>query len=119
MTYQSHFVVLAATLIAQPVPALARGGFGNADPPWNSDHLDRLPEEVQRAAKRLCPQAPHAAHYFATYSQNSRFINLHFEHFNCEAYGQLCNASGCLHQVYLLRGRHYQLLRSFYGPRND
>lgn len=34
MTNQSHFVaLLAATLITQPIPALPRGGFGNADPP--------------------------------------------------------------------------------------
>jgi hypothetical protein len=120
MTGQSRStMLLAVALIVQPVPALARGSFGNADPPWNREHLDRLPEEVQRAARRLCPNEPHAAHYFATYSENSKFINLHFEQFSCQANRHLCNASGCLHQVYVLRGRHYQLLRSFYGPPND
>jgi len=71
MTGQSRStMLLAVALIVQPVPALARGSFGNADPPWNREHLDRLPEEVQRTARRLCPNEPHAAHYFATYSEN-------------------------------------------------
>jgi hypothetical protein len=34
----------------------ARGSQGNADPPWNAEHIDHLPEEVRRAVIRLCGQ---------------------------------------------------------------
>jgi hypothetical protein len=44
---------------------------------------------------------------------------LHFEHFNCETRGSLCNNAGCLHQVYKLTGGHYLLAKSFYGATND
>jgi hypothetical protein len=61
--------------------AFARGSFGITDPPWNVEHIDHLPEEVRRAVIRLCGQQPNATRYFATYSENSRLINLHFDHF--------------------------------------
>lgn len=100
-------------------PLFARGGVSNADPPWNPDHLDRLPEEVRGAVLHFCGQPPSAAHYFATYSADSQSINLHFEHLHCQTNKALCTHGGCLHQVYGLRGGHYRLLRHFYGPRND
>jgi hypothetical protein len=87
------------------------------DDPWNPVHIDHLPAEVRNAVLAMCPQTPHAAHYFATYFHDQ--INLHFEHFNCEARGSLCNNSGCLHQVYKLANGHYRLAKSFYGPGND
>jgi hypothetical protein len=99
--------------------AFARGGLSNADPPWNTEHIDRLPEAVRKAVVRLCAERPRAAHYFATYSENSRLINLHFEHFHCQTNKAFCTQEGCLHQVYILREGHYRLLRSYYGPGSD
>lgn len=99
--------------------AFARGSLGNTDPPWNAEHIDHLPEEVRRAVIRLCRQSPNAAHYFATYAENSRLINLHFEHFHCQTNKTLCTQAGCLHQVYVLSGGHYRLLRSYYRHGND
>jgi hypothetical protein len=99
--------------------AFARGSLGNSDPPWNAEHIDHLPEEVRKAVTRLCGQPPNAAHYFATYSENSRLINLHFEHYHCPTNKTLCTQAGCLHQVYVLSGGHYRLLRSYYRQGND
>jgi hypothetical protein len=99
--------------------AFARGSLGNSDPPWNAEHIDHLPEEVRKAVTRLCGQPPNAAHYFATYSENSRLISLHFEHYHCPTNKTLCTQAGCLHQVYVLSGGHYRLLRSCYRQGND
>jgi hypothetical protein len=88
------------------------------DPPWNPEHITHLPTEVRNAVLAMCPQAPSAGHYFATYFDDQ--INLHFEHFHCEkAAGSFCNGSQCLHQVYKLTAGHYRLARSFYGSGND
>jgi hypothetical protein len=59
-----------------------------------------------------------SAHYFATYSGNSRFLNLHFEHSRCQSH-KVCTEAGCLHQVYVLTKGRYRLLKSYYGPDND
>ena len=100
-------------------PAVARGSLSLADPPWNSEHISQLPEEIRKALNQLCKEPAVAAHYFATYAENSRLINLHFEHFHCGNQKTVCTQAGCLHQVYRLDGGRYQLLRSFYGPGND
>jgi hypothetical protein len=63
----------------------------------------------------MCAKSPSAGHYFATYSQNSRQLNLHFEKFHCEQGQAFCTAAGCLHQVYALTAGHYHLVKSFYG----
>jgi hypothetical protein len=89
------------------------------DPPWNPDHIDNLPIEVRRAVLAMCGKPPIAEHYFATYSQNSRQINLHFEKFHCEQGPAFCTTAGCLHQVYVLTAGHYHLVKSFYGSGND
>ena len=116
-----HRMVLPVMLLSfagQVPPAIARGSQSSNDPPWNSEHVSRLPEEIKKALARLCGESVHAAHYFATYSDNSRLINLHFEHFHCRAQA-FCTQAGCLHQVYFLSGGRYRLLRSYYGPGND
>lgn len=89
------------------------------DPPWNPDHIDHLPQEVRRAVLAMCPKSPSAAHYFATYTQDSQHINLHFEKLHCEQGPAFCTAAGCLHQVYALAAGRYHLVKSFYGSGND
>ena len=71
------------------------------DPPWNPEHIDHLPAEVRSAVLAKCAMSPSAGHYFATYSQNARQINLHFEHFHCEQGPAFCNAAGCLSTKYM------------------
>lgn len=117
----AHLRIALAVLLSfsgDVSPAFARGSQPSNDPPWNSEHISRLPEEIRKALIRLCGELVLAAHYFATYSDNSRLVNLHFEHLQCRAQ-TLCTQAGCLHQVYGLSGGRYRLLRSYYGPRND
>lgn len=109
--------ILVSFICHMPL-AVARGGMGAADPPWNSEHINQLPAEVRNAVSHLCGPSLRAAHYFATYSENLRFLNLHFEHSQCQSQ-KVCTQAGCLHQIYVLSGGHYRLLKSYYGPGND
>ena len=106
-------------LVCQMSPASARGSAGTADHPWNSEHIDHLPAEVRSAVSHLCGPSWRAAHYyFATYSENFRLLNLHFEHSHCQLQN-VCTQAGCLHQVYFLTHGRYRLFRSYYGSGND
>jgi hypothetical protein len=86
------------------------------DPPWNPEHIDRLPADVRGAVMAKCPERPNAGHYFATYFHDE--IHLHYEHLHCDT-ASYCNGSQCLHQVYKLSTGHYHLQKSYYGSRND
>ena len=120
MSAESRAIATAIllTFICHTSPAVARSSPGTADHPWNAEHIDHLPLEVRNAISRLCGPSSRAAHYFATYSANSRFLNLHFEHSRCPSQ-KVCTEVGCLHQVYVLSGGRYRLLKSYYGPGND
>ena len=109
---------LLLSFIEHLSPAVARGSLGGGDPPWNAEHVNRLPAEVRKALGRLCGSLQ-AAQYFATYSDNSRLINLHFEHSHCDANKSLCTPAGCLHQVYALTHGRYRLVRSYYRLGDD
>lgn len=98
--------------------AFARGSQVAHDDPWNAEHISQLPTEIRNAVNRMCGEPPRAAHYFATYFQNSQLIKLHFEHFRCDE-KTFCTGAGCLHQEYISTGRHYRLLRSYYGRNDD
>ena len=82
-------VTLAELLLSLAGEPLALAQFVK-DPPWNSEHIDSLPKEVRSAVLAMCPSRPDAAHYFATYSNKSQQINLHFEKFHC---GQRADAA--------------------------
>jgi hypothetical protein len=116
MIARSIATALLLNFVCQMSPAIARGGAGTADPPWNSEHIDQLPAEVRSAISHLCGPSLRAAHYFATYSENSRFLNLHFERSQLQNFPP---QAGYLHQVYILRNRRYRLFRSYYGSGND
>ena len=99
-------------------PAIARGSIGTGDQPWNPEHIGQLPPEIRSAISHLCGPSTRVAHYFATYSDNSRLLNLHFEHSQCPSQ-RVCTQAGCLHQVYVLTNGRYRLLWNYYGPSND
>ena len=100
--------------------AFARGGQVGHDDPWNPEHIERLPPEVRNAVIGICHgHPPHAAHYFATYFNDSRLIKLHFEHLRCDQQATFCRGDSCLHQEYVSTGGHYRLMRSYYGRNND
>ena len=100
------------------LPTFARGGRSSEDP-WNPRHINQLPIEIRNALARMCGSQPRAAHYFATYFDNSRVIKLHFEKFLCDRKEPFCTSAGCLHQTYVLTGSHYRRSRIYFAPGDD
>ena len=98
--------------------AFARGTVHLLDPAWNPEHIRSLPAEVRNALAHMCGD-PQAQHQFASYSQGSRVLVLHFKHFRCGDRGARCTQIGCLHQVYTRTDGRYRLLRSYYAPEGD
>lgn len=110
---KAHTAMLAIFLAA-PL-SVSQAQFAR-DPPWNAEHIDRLPPDVRSAVLAKCPTRPDAGHYFATYFHDE--VHLHYEHLHC-AGASFCNASGCLHQTFKLSAGHYHLAKTAYGSRND
>ena len=96
----------------------AKGGTYRMEDLYNPQHIDNLPPEIRTTIHRRCKN-PKALHPFAAYSDGSRKIALHFEHFLCEGGGSYCRPSGCLHQVWVLERGQYRLIQSFYAPAGD
>ncbi|GLR84931.1 hypothetical protein [Bradyrhizobium iriomotense] len=113
-------VVVGVVLVLIGAPtALGRGSQVGHDDPWNREHIDHLPLEVRNAVNHMCGNSARAAHYFATYLDNSHIIRLHFEHLQCGNGGGFCSSAGCLHQEYVTRGGQYRLIKSYYGRNDD
>jgi hypothetical protein len=100
-------------------PSFAKGGGLTRENPYNPQHIESLPPEVRAAVIHQWRTTPKALHYFASYTENSQRIVLHFEHFYCNSGRIFCNPSGCLHQIYVSSRGHYRLLRSYYSPAED
>ena len=80
------------------------------DPAWNPQHISGLPAEIRAALAHMCG-GQEVKHRFASYSQGSRVLVLHFEHFRWGDGRTLYTHAGCLHQVYTSTGGRYRLLR--------
>jgi hypothetical protein len=122
-TFHARLLAIAAGIVLlllcnQPV-VLARGSQVGHDDPWNSERIDRLPPEVRNAVIRMCRDPPLAGHYFATYTDNSRLMKLHFEDLHCGGQLRFCRGDTCLRQEYVSTGGHYRLKKSYYGRNND
>ena len=96
----------------------AKGGPYRMEDRYNPQHIDNLPAEIRTSILRKCKD-PKALHPFAAYSDGSRKIELHFEHFLCDGDGSYCRPSGCLHQVWVLVHGRYRLMQSLYAPAGD
>jgi hypothetical protein len=99
-------------------PGFAFSSQGSQDSAWSSERIDRLPPEVRTALTHMCGNATQAAHYFATFLDNSRVIKLHFEYLHCDERARYCKGTSCLRQEYVSTGGHYRLQRSYYGGDN-
>lgn len=113
---RSLFALFALLMICDELPA--KGGTYRMEDRYNPQHIDNLPAEIRSAVLRKCKN-PKALHPFAAYSNGSRTIELHFEHFLCDEDGSYCRPSGCLHQIWFLVRGHYYLMQSFYAPTGD
>ena len=100
--------ICALGLIASHSQCTARGSSSN-ERPWAAEHVDNLPPDIPRAvAAREAAGGNKAAagHYFSVsiVAGGLRFRSLHFEDFACSNRASVCNAHGCLHEVYLESG---------------
>ena len=90
----------------------AARGSSSSERPWAAEHVDNLPPDIRRAVatrEAACGNKAAAGHYFSVsiVAGGLRFRSLHFEDFACANRASICNAQGCLHEVYLeSRGRN-------------
>lgn len=109
---------MATLFLSTPVdePAQARGGMAT-ERPQAAEHIEALPADLRRglaARERACGNAAAAGHYFSVSipAGGQRFESLHFEDFVCTNRATICNAAGCLHEVYLESGGRHRLVFS-------
>lgn len=116
---RSSTVLMAAFFLSSILtngPALSRSSMA-AERPHAAEHIERLPADLRRgivARERACGNRAAAGHYFSVsiVAGGLRFISLHFEEFVCANRASVCNASGCLHEVYLESGGRHRLVFS-------
>ncbi|ABQ35509.1 hypothetical protein [Bradyrhizobium sp. BTAi1] len=121
---RSHLVLLLAVCLGIPLAlpagaAFARASSGSHDGPWNPDHIDQLPPDVQDEVLHRCRGHIQAAHYFATYLDRPRRIKLHYENLRCETEQSFKHGDGCLHEEFVSLGARHRLMKSYYAPCSD
>ncbi len=99
--------------------AVARGSHGSGDP-WAAEHVAGLPREMHQDVlghARACGNAAAARHYFSTSIEvgGSLFRSMHFEDFACADRRAVCNADGCLHEIYLKSNGAFRRVFSTYA----
>ena len=104
--------LLAPTGMLQP--AFSHGGL--AENRWNPAHLQNLPPEIRASVQKwdaACGGSLAAAQQFALYLTvpGAQFVALHFDDFRCGNKSVHCDATGCLHEVYVsTNGRYRRVL---------
>lgn len=108
--------ICAFSLLASQLQCAARGSSSN-ERPWAAEHIDSLPPDIRHgiaAREAACGNKAAAGHYFSVsiLVGGLHFTSLHFEEFACANRASLCNAHGCLHEVYLESGGRHRLVFS-------
>jgi hypothetical protein len=117
MAIMGCFCASVAVLLMSAL-SFAKGGGMHSEDRYNPQHIQSLPPDVRNTIMHRCG-TPRALHDFASYHDDLRRIVLHFEHFYCNERNTFCSPLGCLHQVYVLQGGRYRLLRSYYAPAGE
>ena len=95
-------------------PALPHGGV--AENRWDPAHLQKLPPEIRASVQKweaACGGSLAASQQFALYLTvpGAQFVALHFDDFRCGNKSVHCDATGCLHEVYVsTNGRYRRVL---------
>ncbi|WP_201767774.1 hypothetical protein [Bradyrhizobium sp. BTAi1] len=97
----------------------ARGSLESMNP-LATEHVGGLPADIRRAVtarERACGNAAAAGHYFSTSTvAGGRLLrSLHFQEFACTNRAAVCNADGCLHEIYVEANRRYRPVFSTYA----
>jgi len=115
-------IALAGYLLFGPAQTALARGVVPPDAPWNPAHIELLPPEVQAEiaqAARACNAPIAAQHLFSRYMRDFRtgdeFLALHYEETNCTNSPAICNAEGCLHQIFVSHGGRYRLINSIFA----
>jgi len=92
-------------------PASPHGGL--AENRWNPAHLQNLPPEIRASVQKweaACGGSLAAAQQFALYLTvpGAQFVALHFDDFRCGNKSVHCDATGCLHEVYVATNGRYR-----------
>lgn len=103
-------------LIGSQVQCEALGSSSN-ERPWAAEHIESLPPDIRHriaAREAACGNRAAAGHYFSLsiVAGGLQFRSLHFEDFACANRVSICDARGCLHEVYLKSGGRYRLVLS-------
>ncbi|CUT13501.1 hypothetical protein BF49_4581 [Bradyrhizobium sp.] len=111
--------LLLVLIAGSPDKATARGS-SSSERPLSAEHVSGLPPDIRRAVEaqaRACGNEAAARHYFSTSITVGKlsFRSLHFEEFECHRPGAVCNASGCLHEIYLESNGHHRKVFSTYA----
>jgi hypothetical protein len=106
----------AVLAIAAPA-AFGRSGLSHDT--WSEARVRTLPSGIRGGVEHVaasCGRPLSAGSAFDRYLQDGtgdRFVALHFHDLRCD-HQSVCNSSGCLHQVYALKGGDYRLVWSGY-----
>jgi hypothetical protein len=98
--------------------AAARGRYSNFGP-WSNDQTQALPSYIGDVASqrpRACGDVIAAGHYLSTSMSvgGRQFISVDFGGFGCSNRAAVCNAEGCLHEVYVeSRSRHQRVFSAY------
>jgi len=110
--------VLTLLIVANAPTAFGRAG-GFSQDYWSETRILSLPPDVRASVQKItasCERPLAARSSFDRYLQDGagdRFIALHFQELRCD-HRAVCDASGCLHQVYESNGGRYRLVWSGY-----
>ena len=110
-----RFISVIAIALLAPTgmlqPAFSHGGL--AENRWNPAHLQNLPPEIRASVQKwnaACGGSLAAAQQFALYLTvpGAQFVALHFDDFRCGNKSVHCDATGCLHEVYVATNGRYR-----------
>lgn len=102
---------LFALMVSSSASALSSGSRSE----WSTlsaERLQQLPLQITsaiRAVQKACgDDEPRVRAGFLRYLKGrngEEFISLHFDQFHCARSSTLCNSAGCLHRVFVSKGR--------------
>jgi len=81
------------------------------DPPMSAERIAQLPSEIRRIVLSRCGADAEAAHYFATYDDNSNVVRLDYSLLQCPNAPEHCAGSSCV-QTFLRHAGRYVLSKS-------
>jgi hypothetical protein len=104
---------IGASLLGLAGLCLPSPSWADSSPRLHTSPLDSLPTEIGAEVHRwqaTCGGTLAPGHTFVRSVEISgrRFLALHFEELSCENQAAICNAEGCLHEIYIFSGGRFR-----------